>query len=269
MRNPLLDYYAILGVHPTAEDIVIRAAYKALAQRYHPDRFAGSKDEAHRRMSDLTEAYEVLADPVRRPKYDRRRMTCTRSVAATFNGSAKYASLALDPGDLRSAAANRGTYRVALATLMIVVVVLSVVNLFHYSTRLEGWQGTTLPAGSTTERTATRSGTNAAVVGAVGAVPADSPPTASMTKPRNLPINQASAATAVEAAMPRAQPPTLQGRDSAAAAEKLSEKGRAGARTTPVDRAAKSRAIAAASDTCTDAVAALGLCSPNLIAKNK
>ena len=27
------DYYAILGVLPTAEDVVIRAAYKALAQR--------------------------------------------------------------------------------------------------------------------------------------------------------------------------------------------------------------------------------------------
>ena len=47
-----LDFYAILGVHPNAEDIVIRAAFKALAQRYHPDRFNGAKDEAHRRMAD-------------------------------------------------------------------------------------------------------------------------------------------------------------------------------------------------------------------------
>ena len=30
------DYYAILGVHPTAEKTVIDAAYKALAKRYHP-----------------------------------------------------------------------------------------------------------------------------------------------------------------------------------------------------------------------------------------
>ena len=30
------DYYAILGVHPTAEQSVIDAAYKALAKRYHP-----------------------------------------------------------------------------------------------------------------------------------------------------------------------------------------------------------------------------------------
>lgn len=31
------DYYSVLGVLPTADIIVIRAAYRALAQIYHPD----------------------------------------------------------------------------------------------------------------------------------------------------------------------------------------------------------------------------------------
>jgi hypothetical protein len=31
------DYYAILGLTPSADAVVIRAAYRALAQRYHPD----------------------------------------------------------------------------------------------------------------------------------------------------------------------------------------------------------------------------------------
>ena len=35
------DYYSILGVMPDAQDIVIKAAYRALAQRYHPDRAGG------------------------------------------------------------------------------------------------------------------------------------------------------------------------------------------------------------------------------------
>ena len=35
------DYYRILGVLDDAEDIVIKAAYRALAQRYHPDRWQG------------------------------------------------------------------------------------------------------------------------------------------------------------------------------------------------------------------------------------
>jgi DnaJ-class molecular chaperone len=64
------DYYRTLGVLDDAEDIVIKAAYKALAQRYHPDKWGGDKDEATRRMSDINEAYEVLSDPVKRREYD-------------------------------------------------------------------------------------------------------------------------------------------------------------------------------------------------------
>jgi curved DNA-binding protein CbpA len=136
----MVDYYAVLGVNPGAEDIVIRAAYKALAQRYHPDRFQGSKDEAHRRMSELTQAYEVLADPIRRPKYDRRRTLYTRAVAARVNHARRFAS-ALHPRELRSIREIRGKYRAALAALMGAVVVLSVFNLFHHSARIKEWMG--------------------------------------------------------------------------------------------------------------------------------
>ncbi len=51
------DYYAILGVHPTAEIAVIEAAYKALAKRYHPDVSQDNPEEAHRRMQEINEAY--------------------------------------------------------------------------------------------------------------------------------------------------------------------------------------------------------------------
>jgi hypothetical protein len=54
----------------TAEDIVIRAAYKALAQRYHPDKFKGEPGEAHRKMSELNEAYNILSSVVSRKNYD-------------------------------------------------------------------------------------------------------------------------------------------------------------------------------------------------------
>lgn len=66
-----VDYYAKLGVLPTAEEIVIRAAYKALAQRYHPDRYAGAKEEAHRRMAEINEAYSILSDANKRSEYDK------------------------------------------------------------------------------------------------------------------------------------------------------------------------------------------------------
>ncbi len=91
------DYYAILGVLPTAEDIVIRAAYRALAQRYHPDRFAGTKDEATRRMVEINEAYELLSDPIRRREYDNKRGSETQSGDAYFDESSSEAPAGSDP----------------------------------------------------------------------------------------------------------------------------------------------------------------------------
>lgn len=67
------DYYTMLGVLPSAEDFLIRAVYKALAMRYHPDKFAGDTDEATRRMAEINEAYEVLSSPQKRAEYDRLR----------------------------------------------------------------------------------------------------------------------------------------------------------------------------------------------------
>ena len=70
------DYYAILGIMPSAEKIVIRAAYKALAQHYHPDRYSGAEAaKAHRRMVRINEAYKVLEDDDARQAYDRSRGT--------------------------------------------------------------------------------------------------------------------------------------------------------------------------------------------------
>ncbi len=60
----------MLGVLPTAEDFVIRAAYKALAQRYHPDRVVGDRPTANARMAEINQAYEVLSDTACRRAYD-------------------------------------------------------------------------------------------------------------------------------------------------------------------------------------------------------
>ena len=65
------DYYRILGVLDDAEDIIIRAAYKALAQRYHPDKWRGDVKEANDRMSDINEAYGILSDVEKRKIYDK------------------------------------------------------------------------------------------------------------------------------------------------------------------------------------------------------
>jgi hypothetical protein len=71
--NPDKDYYRILGVLDDAEDVVIKAAYRALAQRYHPDKWQGDAAEATRRMADINAAFAVLSDPGKRATYDSRR----------------------------------------------------------------------------------------------------------------------------------------------------------------------------------------------------
>lgn len=65
-----MSYYQTLGVLEDAEDIVIRAAYRALAQKYHPDKWRGDPAEATKRMAEINEAYEVLSDPAKRKSFD-------------------------------------------------------------------------------------------------------------------------------------------------------------------------------------------------------
>ena len=62
------DYYNVLGLVPSAEIAVIRAAYRALVTIYHPDKNASS--EAQEKIRTINIAYETLSDPTRRKQYD-------------------------------------------------------------------------------------------------------------------------------------------------------------------------------------------------------
>ena len=55
---------------PSAEDVVVQGAYRALARRYHPDVWAGDKAFAEAKMKELNEAYAVLSDKEKRERYD-------------------------------------------------------------------------------------------------------------------------------------------------------------------------------------------------------
>jgi molecular chaperone DnaJ len=63
------DYYAILGVSRSASEKEIKQAYRRLARQYHPDVNPGDKS-AEAKFKEINEAYEVLADPEKRQKYD-------------------------------------------------------------------------------------------------------------------------------------------------------------------------------------------------------
>ncbi|MDD2724013.1 MAG: J domain-containing protein [Methylovulum sp.] len=63
-------HYDNLKVARNAPVNIIKAAYKALWQTYHPDKFQGGKEEAERIMKIVTASYAVLSDPVTRAKHD-------------------------------------------------------------------------------------------------------------------------------------------------------------------------------------------------------
>ena len=65
-----VDYYETLGVVRTADDKIIKTAYRKLAMQYHPDRNPNDT-EAERKFLELGEAYDVLKDPQKRAAYDR------------------------------------------------------------------------------------------------------------------------------------------------------------------------------------------------------
>jgi DnaJ-class molecular chaperone len=68
--SPADDYYALLGVHAGADDDALRTAWRRLALQWHPDR-AG--DDSTALFRQIATAYAVLADPITRAAYDRRR----------------------------------------------------------------------------------------------------------------------------------------------------------------------------------------------------
>ncbi|MBC7925332.1 MAG: DnaJ domain-containing protein, partial [Bryobacteraceae bacterium] len=64
------DYYEVLGVERTSDDAVIKAAYRKLALKFHPDRNPGNS-EAEEKFKEAAEAYSVLSDGQKRATYDR------------------------------------------------------------------------------------------------------------------------------------------------------------------------------------------------------
>lgn len=62
-------HYDNLKVARNAPPEVIRAAYKSLSQKYHPDQNPGDPDAA-RIMALINEAYRILSDPIKRREHD-------------------------------------------------------------------------------------------------------------------------------------------------------------------------------------------------------
>ncbi len=106
------DPYQVLGLERTASDAAIRAAYRKLAKRYHPDLNPG-KPEAAERFKQINTANDILSDKEKRARYDRGEIDAAGNEKPPENpfyrdfadsaGRRKYrAQAGFDPDDLES-----------------------------------------------------------------------------------------------------------------------------------------------------------------------
>ncbi|KAK6028436.1 DnaJ domain protein, partial [Ostertagia ostertagi] len=78
------DYYELLGVEKKSSESEIKAAYRKLALKYHPDRNPGDI-HAQEQFKKISIAYSVLSDPNKRRQYDVSGPSSSRVFGALFN----------------------------------------------------------------------------------------------------------------------------------------------------------------------------------------
>jgi hypothetical protein len=116
------DHYALLGVSDRSEPEVIRAAYRALVRKYHPD--SNQAPDATQRCMQLNRAYEVLADPVAREAYDRTRMPVPRTNRAAASRPAAAGKLAVRKRRTSQGEQNPIEFLVGTAIYVVVMTVI-------------------------------------------------------------------------------------------------------------------------------------------------
>src|SRR5947209_9240150 len=85
-----VNYYEVLGVERSASEQEIRDRFRRLARENHPDRYrGGDKADAERHFQTLTEAVNVLTNPVRRKQHDAELSTGLSKGSADFAQVAK------------------------------------------------------------------------------------------------------------------------------------------------------------------------------------
>jgi curved DNA-binding protein CbpA len=65
-----MNYYEILNLNKNATHDEIKQSYKKLALKYHPDKNQDNKEYSTKKFKEVSEAYSILSDPVKRQEYD-------------------------------------------------------------------------------------------------------------------------------------------------------------------------------------------------------
>ena len=98
------DYYKVLGIDRNAGEKEVRAAFRRLARKYHPDVNHGQPDAAER-FKEINEAHEVLSNAESRRLYDRygENWRDVQRGGESFRGRRQWRTQTIDPdafGDL-------------------------------------------------------------------------------------------------------------------------------------------------------------------------
>lgn len=95
------DPYATLGVQRGASETDIKSAYRKLAKELHPDR---NKDnpQAAERFSEITKAYDLLADKDKRARFDRGEIDADGNPTMPFGGAGGFGGFGQGGGGGRS-----------------------------------------------------------------------------------------------------------------------------------------------------------------------
>jgi molecular chaperone DnaJ len=101
------DYYKALGVAKTAKPAEIKASYRKLARKYHPDANKGDAS-AEERFKEISEAYSVLSDEKRRKEYDEARSLFGGGFRAPTGTRPGQGGFGFDLGDIFSGAGDAG-----------------------------------------------------------------------------------------------------------------------------------------------------------------
>lgn len=102
------DPYKVLQVDPEADPEVIQAAYRRLAQKFHPDVAPGP--EAALRMVAINQAWQVLRDPERRAAHDLERRAPQGRVPGTTRPAEGLGAAGRPPGNPSGSVMSFGRY---------------------------------------------------------------------------------------------------------------------------------------------------------------
>jgi tetratricopeptide (TPR) repeat protein len=162
------DYYEILQVHPKADADAIQAAYERLRTLYDPARLEGVAEDliamARQKRDAIEQAYTELGDPTRRVAYDANRSAATK-IAAIESATTTATSVELpdyrplppaqrnerardfahEPVRPIATPANPQSMQIAIASALLVLIVVSSLLITNWNTITAGSAATPVP----------------------------------------------------------------------------------------------------------------------------